>query len=801
MLKNYLKIAWRNATKNRLSSFINLFGLTLGISVCVTILIFVRYESSFDAFHKKAERTFRVVQHNKLPDKTLYWNTTAYPLAEALRNDFPEIDLVTQISGPVSRLFKIEDELKNENLFEEPKVLFVDEYYPKAFEIQWLAGDKNTALTDLNSVVLTEKLANRYFGLDQTNYHKALGKIIYLQGKDPLTVRGVIKAPRGNSEHQFNMLVPYGFFKVNNPYFASNWSGNYQGTTYVVLNQPSLKKSFESKIDTWKKKYLNPQNDKRISYYLQPIDEVHNETKYGASPGGYILPKNILTIASFVALFILLIALINFVNLVTAQSHSRSKEVGIRKVMGSKRGHLVLQFIFENGFIIALAAALSVITISGLLELLNSNLTVIDLQLKFEWSHLLYISFAVIIAIVLAAIYPAFVLSSFRPIQALKNRFANTKQGSINLRKSLVAFQFVVVQLFVIAAIILAFQINHFKNSELGFHRDAVIITASPDQEKADIFKEKLLAESGIANVTFGSGPPMAVNGFQLGTSYRLPEQLEEEAMDAEMKVVDSEYLSFYNLELLAGKNFTKNKEVFDEFIVNETLLKSYGWQPHEAIGQQIQINEGKATIIGVVKDFHNNALQYDITPCILLNWKYYLGNAYIKLTDSNYTSLSSIQTSWEETYVNSIYSHQFLNDAISKEYTVENMIFTGFGVFSILAILIGCLGLFGLMSFVVIQKRKEIGIRKVLGASLLENISFFSKEYVHVVILSFIIAAPLVYYFMNAWLESFTYRIQPSIWMFFFGGLATFLIAMATCSFQSIKASRANPIVTLREE
>lgn len=801
MLKNYFKIASRNLIKNRLSSFINLFGLTLGVSVCMVLLIFVHYESTFDAFHEKSEEIFRVVQHNQLPNETLYWNTTAYPLAEALRNDFPEVDVITQIAGPVSRVFKIEDSFKNENLFEEPSVLFVDNYYPKTFDIAWLAGDKNTALKETASVVLTEKLANRYFGLTAKNYQNALGKTILLQSKDPLTVTGVIKNPKGNADHKYNMLVPYEFFKINNPYFSANWSGNYQGTAYVVLKEASQKGAFESKIADWKKKYLNPQDDKRISYHLQPLNEVHNETLYGESPGGYIMPKNILNITSIVALFIFIIALINFVNLVTAQSSARSKEVGVRKVMGGSRKSLTLQFVFENVFIILLAAVLSIVVIQSLIQLLNNNLAIIDLQLQFQATHLLYMLFAIAAAIVLAAIYPALILSGFTPIQALKNKFNSPAGNKTNLRKSLVTFQFVMVQLFVIAAIILAFQMNHFTNSELGFQSEAVVITASPNDEKATIFREKLLSDGQISKVSFGTGPPMAVNGVQLGTTYRLPEQPEEESMDAEMKIGDAHYLDFFDLELLAGRNFLSNKEGFDEFIVNETFLASFGWSPDGAIGKKIQINEGQATIVGVVKDFHNNSLQYEITPCILLNWTYYQNNAFIKMSDSNYTALNTIQSKWEETYTNGMYDFQFLDDGIAKQYTVENMIFIGFGIFSVLSILIGCLGLFGLMSFVVAQKRKEIGIRKVLGASLLENISLFSKEYFYLVLLSFIIAAPVVYYFMNLWLQGFTYQIQPSIWMFLVGGLSTFLIAMATCSFQSIMASRANPINALREE
>ncbi|WP_136468265.1 ABC transporter permease [Flagellimonas onchidii] len=801
MIKNYIKVAWRNLIKNRLSSFINVFGLTLGISVCVTILIFVRYESTFDAFHKKADLTYRIVQHSLLPNQTLYWNTTAYPLAEALRNDFPEINQVTQISGPVSRVLKVEDALGNENLFEEPEILFVDEYYPKTFDLIWLAGNENTALREINSVVLTETMAKRYFQLGPNNYSNALGKTIYLQNDDPLTVTGVIKSPKGNSDHQYNMLIPYKFFITQNSFFSENWSANHQGTTYVVLNNTASKGALESKIADWKKKYLNPQNDKRISYYLQPLKEIHNETLYGPSPGGYILPKNILSISTVIALFILLIALINFVNLATAQSYSRSKEVGIRKVVGSERRHLILQFIFENSLVIVLASLISIIAIKGLLMLLNDYLTVIDLQLRFLPEHFLYIILTAIIAMLLAAVYPALFLSSFEPIKALRNKFDYTKVDKVNLRRSLVTFQFVVVQLFVIAAIVLAFQVSHFKSNDLGFHRDTVVITKSSDYSKSKVYKEKLLAESAVSKVSFGSGPPMAVNGLQLGTNYRLPKQSEEESLAAEMKMVDTEYLDFYGLQLLAGRNFTLNKEAFDEFIVNETFLKPYGWTPEEAIGQQIQINEGIAKIVGVVKDFHNNSLQYDITPCVLVNWTYYLNSAFIKLNDADYISLATIKTNWEEIYPNAIYSYQFLDDAIAKEYTVENMIFAGFGVFSILSILIGCLGLLGLMSFMVSKKSREIGIRKVLGASLLENVSLFSKEYIKLVGLSFVIAAPLVHYFMSLWLEGFSYRIQLSFWMFLFGGLVTLLIAVITCSIQSIKASLVNPIKSLRTE
>ncbi|MEO1010292.1 MAG: ABC transporter permease [Bacteroidota bacterium] len=801
MFRNYLKIALRNLFKNKLSSFINVFGLTLGIGTCIVILIFVEYESSFDSFHKKSDRTFRVVQHTQMPNETLYWNTTAYPLAEALRNDFPELEMVTQVSGPEARIIKVEDASGNTNLFEESGVLFVDPSYPKLFDVEWVVGAKDQALSGMASVVLTQELARKYFDLSEENYQEALGRTILLQGKDPLTVTGVIRLPKSNSDHQYRMLVPYEFFKVNNSYYANNWSGNYQGTTFALLRQGAKKDALESKIDGWKKKYLEPLDDKRISYHLQPLEQMHNETLYGPSPGGYIMPRNILDIAKVVALFILVIALVNFVNLVTAQSYTRNKEVGVRKVMGSNRGHLILQSFFENGLLILIAVLFSTVLIQGAIQFLNNNLTLIDLNLAFFPRHLVYILLAAVIAVVLGGFYPALVFSASNPVNALKGKVQFKKNKSIDLRKGLVTLQFMIVQLFVIGAIILAFQMDYFKNSNLGFNNQVTVITEIPDLEKGPVFREKVLSDTNFSKVAIGSGPPMAVNGFQLGTRYRQAGQSPEESLAAEIKIGDANYLDFFTIGLLAGRNFHSYKEAFDEFIVNETLLKSYGWSPEEAIGKRIQINEGEATIVGVVRDFHNNSLQYEISPCIFLNWSYFQNKAFIQVGNSKFSGIERIKTYWEELFPDSVFKQQFLDDAIAKEYLVERLVFKGFTVFSILSILIGCLGLFGLMSFIVSQKRKEISIRKVLGASFLENISLFSKEYAKLVGLSFVIASPLVHYFMSRWLEGFSHRVQLSFWMFVLGGLITLVIALATCSWQSIKAARANPAKSLRTE
>ncbi|MFY0602616.1 MAG: ABC transporter permease [Flavobacteriaceae bacterium] len=799
MLKHYLKIAWRNLTKNKVSTIINVVGLSIGISTCIVLLIFIQYESTFDTHHERGKETFRVVQHTQYPNETLYWNTTAYPLAKAMRDDFPDIDLITQTSGPTKRTFSVEKDNGEVERFEEPKVLFADNFYTQVFDLEWLAGNKNIALKEYGSVVLTESLAKKYFGNNNQNYETILGKVIKLNSKDPLTVTGVIKNIQSNSNQLFNMLVSYQFFKENNPYPSRNWSGNYQGTTFVVLQNQQQKSTLEAKIINWKKKYLKPEDDKRISYFLQPLSSIHNETLYGSSPGSYIMPAETLWIGFLVALFILVIAIVNFINLITAQSTTRSKEVGVRKVLGSTRFNEIYQFLLENTLIIIFTLGLSVFIAYGLLNQLNHFLSVINLDLHLKWSHLWVVSLIGVVTVLLAAIYPAFVLSSFKPITALKNNVTFKRAHSFTLRKSLIIFQFVIVQFFVIAAIVVAIQMNYFKNEKIGFSTEAVVITKVPRFDKLDAFKSSLLQYSDIAEVSFGSGPPMGVNGISYGTTYRIPEESINEGKDSEMKVGDVNYIDFYNLEIIAGRNFIATKNRFDEFIVNEKLLKSYGWSAEEAIGKRLIINEGEATIVGVVKDFHNNSLQYEITPCILLNWNAFQNNAFIKMT--NFDGLSSIDKTWKALFPEAVYNYEFLEDVIAKEYTVEKLIFNGFKVLSVLAISIGCLGLLGFMSFVIMRRTKEIGIRKVLGAGVVRNVTYLSKEFIILILVAFLIATPIIYYFMSVWLENFTYRIALSPWMFFSGGIITLIISLIISSFQSINAAIVNPIKSIKSE
>ena len=802
MFINYLKIALRHLKKNKVSTLINSIGLTIGMSACIIILLFVQYESTFDKHHKKSDLTYRVVQHTKYPEKTFYWNTTAYPMAAAMRVDLPQIEYVTQTSGPSQRFFTFEDEQGQRISFEEPYVLFTDNYYHKVFDVTWLAGNPDEALKIENGVVLTERLLLKYFKKDkETDYGKVIGKTLLLNGKDPLVVTGIIKDHPGNNNQKYNMLISYSFFKKHNRYPSENWGGNYQGTTFITLQNKALENELITTINKWKSKYLDPEDDIRITYALQPIEEIHNESLYGSSPGGYIMPGNLLTIAKYIAWFILFIAIVNFVNLTTAQSIARSKEVGIRKILGSKPIDLLKLFFIENALLIISIVIASLSVVHMLLGLLNKQLNIINLELQLEWHHINLILIVSCITIILAAIYPALILVRFKPIQTLKNNVFIQKRGELSLRKSLVVFQFIVVQIFVIGAIIVGNQMRYFNQKDTGFDKNAIVITPTTSIENQEAYQQELMQQAAITNVAFGSGPPMAVDGFQLGTTFRLPNQTEDEGFGAEMKTIDPNYIEFYDLELIAGTNIKENKPRFDEFIVNERTIEMMGWNPQEAIGKQLAINEGVATIVGVVKDFHNNSLQNEITPCILLNWIPFKDNAFIKLAKLDATTLSTIEKTWKDQFSRGVYSYRFLDESMAKEYTVEKLIDNGFRLFSLIAISIGCLGLIGLMAFITTRRIKEIGIRKVLGAGLIKNIIYLSREYIILVLIAFMIASPIIYYFMEKWLQGFTYTIPINIWMFITGGMVTLGIALLTCSYQSAKAALINPIQSLKSE
>lgn len=801
MLLTNLTVAGRNLIRNKTSTIINIAGLTIGLTCALIITIFIRYELSFDRYHEKANSTFKVVQDTKMGDELYHWNTTCYPLAEAIRSDFSDLPFVTQVSGPVSRLLMVQHNKGDIVRFEEPFVLFVDKWYPKVFDIRWIQGNAETALDQTNSIVLTKSVAEKYFA-EPLERKSILGKQLFLNNKDALTVTGVIEDCPANSSLQYTVLVPYEFFKINNPYYASNWSGNYQGTTFVVMKDEKSALQFESSLSEWKKKYLKPEDDSRISYKLLPLTESHTDTVYGYAPQSYTMPFKMIYSATGVGVFMLLIAAINFVNLSTANAAGRAREVGVRKVLGSSRLGLVAQFFQENVLVVLISIVFSFVTTQALLEEINKMLGLISLQLEIDaLSALIGLGVGGIIVLI-SCFYPAVILSSYRPVEALKNSVLQ-RDGKFSLQRILVVFQFAIVQLFVIGTLVVASQMHFVHTKDLGFNKEDVILTADLDElDRGETFRQRLLQNPAVSEVSLSSSGPMSEYNHHFGTSFRLPGQSVEEGKGAEEKGADMNYLSFFDLKLVAGRNFSSVRGEFNEFIVNEKLVKELNLTPERAIGQRLIINEGEAQIVGVVADFHNNGLQEALSPCILLNSSQWLGRANIKINPGADLSetVSFVEQTWKEIYPEGIFKSTFQDDIVARNYILEGLIFKGFIILSVLTIFVGCLGLYGLLSFMTLRRTKEVGIRKTLGASVSEIVTLFGKEFVIMIGISFIIAAPFCYYWMEEWLQGFAYHIDLSWWMFAVGMLLTWLITMATISYKTIHAAMMNPVEALRD-
>jgi putative ABC transport system permease protein len=802
MFWNNLLLAWRNIFRHKVFALINVTGLSLGLTSALIITIFVRYELSFDRYHTKAKKIYKIVQDTKMGEGTHHWNTTAYPLAEALRNDFPQLPLVTQVSGPVSRFFRVPDEQGNIARFEEPFVLFVDPWYTKVFDVKWIEGNPGKALQHTNSVVLTRTVAEKFFPA-HVRKNSILGKQIFLNNKDALIITGVIEDAPANTSLHYSMLIPYEFFRINNPYYASNWSGNYQGTTFIEMNPETTPAALEKALRLWKKKYLKPEDDHRITYKLLPLTESHTHAMYGYAPQSYTMPLKFIYSAVCVGVFMLLIAAINFVNLATAQAAGRAREVGVRKVLGSSRSGLVRQFLHENVLVVLFAVILSIVATQMLLGKINNMLALIRLHLELDLVSIMLVLVLGVVVIVVSCLYPATVLASYRPVEALKNQILRNT-GNLSMQRILIVFQFTIVQLFVIGTLVVASQMYFLHTTDLGFNRkDPVLITDLNELERGEAFRQKLLQNPSITDVSLSSSGPIADYNHHFGTSFRLPGQREEDGKGAEEKGVDLNYLSFFKLELIAGRNFSSLQQNFNEFIVNEKLVQELNLTPEQAIGQRLIINEGEATIVGVIRDFHNNPLRKALTPCVFLNSSQWLERANVKMhpeADLPQTT-TFIEKTWKEIYPEGIFSGVFLKDALAQNYTLEELIFNGFTILSVLTIFVGCLGLYGLLYFITLRKTKEVGIRKTMGASVVQIMTMLGKEFVVMVGVSFVIAAPICYYWMNQWLTGFQYHIDISWWMFVTGISLTWVITVVTISSQTIRAAIANPVDTLRND
>ena len=793
MFKNYFKTAWRSIAKNKVYSAINISGLALGIASCLIIFLVVNYELGYDNFNKKADRIYRVTLN------AIDFNpSVSMAVTPALRTYFPELEQVSQVWYQRDGLVTV-----NNKRYSEKGYMFADAQFSKIFDYQWVMGDPNTALSEPNSVVLTESIAKKYF-LQQTlpTSKDVIGQIINLDNHYNLKVTGIIKDLPGNTNLPFIFLVSFETVSQQVKGMMSQFYAIAGGNTYILIPENYDIENMRRRMPSFIAASWGKDMAKEARLPLQRLKDIHFDQRYLNSDVTPTSSRETYWALVAVAIFIILIASINFINLATAQAIRRAKEIGIRKVLGSRRSQLITQFLGETTLMVIVALVfgilMTVLFLPLVAQLLDIKITVTQLMHPSALGLLLLI---VVSTILLAGLYPAFVQSAFNPVQSLKSQSA-MHMGGLTLRKSLVVLQFVISQVMIIGTLVVAFQMYFLKNKDLGFDKEAVISFGIPDQSKRDVLRQQLLSNPGIAQLCFASGAP-AYNSSYCDVSS--PEMGITKGEVTEVKFIDENYISMFKLNMLSGEKVAKKVEADTtyEAVVNETLLQKLNMNdPVQAVGKHIILNSRHTTIIGVVQDFQSESKHKKRRPCALQYRSRGFYTACIKLQQTNMQrTIADIDKTYSTMFPDNLFQYQFLDEHIASLYKQEEKAYVAFKLFSIIAIIIGCLGLYGLVAFAAAQRTKEVGIRKVLGATLTDIITLFSKEFVVLITLAFAIASPVAYYFMHNWLYSFAYQVNIGVNIFIIALLSTFFIAACTIAFQAVKSAIANPVKSLRTE
>ena len=807
MYKNYLKIAFRNLLKHKFYSILNVTGLAVGIACCLMILLFVQDELSYDTFHEKADRIYRIYGDFKLGENEFRMPQVGPPVAKALINDFPEVEDAFRFRTTGTWFIKYGDKV-----IKETEMIYADSNMFKILSIPLVKGNPKTALAKPNALVINLETAQKIFGDEDP-----IGKTVILDNEFNYEITGVFDKIPNNSHFKYNV---FGSLTTLEQSRLPIWL-NMNFHTYILLREGANPKTLEAKFPDMIKKYIGPEMEQylgksidqlekegaRAGFYLQRLLDIH---LYSDLQGELGVNGNIkyVYIFSAVAFFILLIACINFMNLSTARSANRAKEVGIRKVVGSERRQLIWQFLTESMIMSIIALLLSIVLIYFTIPYFN-NLSGKLLELSFTQNFTLLFSMVGIILFVglLAGSYPAFFISAFRPVEVLKGKIkAGAKSGL--LRSSLVIFQFAASIIMIIGTIVVYNQLNYVQNKKLGYNKEQVLIIRDAFilGDQIESFKNEVIQSSEIVKATVSSHlpTPSSRNG-----SVVFPEgQVQDENSNvAQIWRVDFDYIKTLGMEIVKGRDF--NKEFISDSsatIVNETFARQFGWDDplNKRISKYENIDPleiGTYNIIGVVKDFHFENLRSKIGPLALFIERS-TGSISFRMKTRNISGvIKMIKNKWDEFAPSQPFDYTFLDERFNELYREEQRLGDIFRTFAILAIFIGSLGLFGLSAFTAEQRTKEIGIRKTLGASVYGIVFLLSKEFIKLIIISFVIAVPIAYYYMNSWLQEFAYRTDIGTLTLLVAGGIAMSIALVTVSYHATKIAITNPTKSLRYE
>lgn len=804
MFYNYLKQAWRNLVKNRSTSVLNIAGLTTGLTCFAYIALWVNDELSYDKFNKNYDRIFRVTGTAKTETGTTESAVSSAPMAQALRNDYAEVENAVRLD-PRSELIE-----HNGQKTLQSNILITDPSLFDIFSYQLSRGDQATALREPYSVILTESTAKKYFG-NSDPIGKSLK--IYMNDSTGLgalyKVTGVMPDPSEKSHFNFTMLASFKTIEVANPDILTvdGW-GDASYYTYLLLKDGVDHKAFSNKMSHFYGKYIGDMFKvwrSIYSYKLQPLRDIYlrSQLQYEIAPTGNI---NHIYIFSTIGIFILLLAGINYVNLATARSMSRAKEISVKKVVGALKNQLILQFLLE-AIVTALIALVASLVLCIVLQPIFFQVAGKDLSPFCSPLLLAFLFIVTILLGILSGLYPAMIISRFKPAIVLKGSF-KTGAAGVSLRKLLVIAQFAITLILVTGIIIIHSQMSYIKHKDLGYDRNALLfLRVNGDSdiiEGYDAFKNELISNVLISGITTSNS--MIFGGLGTGGSETVDNSDNPMQVNTARLRIDPEYFGVYGIKLIAGRNFSKNPHPADTMrlvIVNEVAVKKFGWKNAEAaIGKPFRMGNQQGSVIGVVKDFHFNSLQQAIEPLAmyLLDDRFSRITLKVDLTKAN-QSITWIEKTWKKHFPSALLDYSFLDSQIEDQYQAEKRFSKIFLCFSVLSLLIACFGLYGLISYAATQKTKEIGIRKVLGATVNGIVLMLSTDLLKLVALAFLVATPVSWFIMNNWLQDFAYRTSISWWMFAVSGLSVLVIAFITISFRAIKAAIANPVKSLRTE
>ena len=801
MLRNYLKIAFRNLSKNTGYSFINIAGLAAGMACAVLIFLVVRHQTTYDQHHKNADRIYRVETEN-INDRYPHPGTYT-ELGAVLQNEAPELETVVPIWHESGRGLAVPS---SGELFKEA-VSFSNKELFHLLDYQWIEGDAQTALSQLNQVVLTASYAQKFFGTTDV-----IGKTIRYDDRQDLRVSGVLSDHLATTNFPFDVLISFTTLKRVQPdYDSHGWSGfgdNYQ--VYALLKNGIRPDQLAKRFHAIQVKYQkDPKTVTNQRFVLNPLAEIH----YSYNFSGRQANRQLLSILSLIGAFVLVIACINFINLTTAQAFKRAKEIGIRKAVGSNRLSLIYQLLIEAGLLTVIAVLLSIVLawsfLPNVANMMGLSLTTADL---LSWKVGVFSIGLMVLTTLLAGTYPAFRLSGMAPIWALKTNKLPRGERSVTLRQGLVVVQFAVSMILISSTLLIDQQLSLFRKSDLGFNKNAIITVGLPNNqpEKLQTLRNQLIQSPQIKDVSFSFNSASAESNWMQGMQFRKGAKPVE--IKTQLKMGDSHYIDTYGIQLLAGEKLkdTDTSSAAFKVIANEVFLDRIGIsRPAEAIGQKVYYGDGQqfATIIGIVKNFNVNSLHQKIDPTLIQVIPTNFYQAGIKLQSDNptaemvQTTLSTIETVWKATFPNQIFAYDFLDKTLAQSYQNETRTAQLIETSTFIAILIACLGLFGLATFTAEARTKEIGVRKVLGASVASIVTLLSKDFLKPVLIAIVIASPIAWYAINQWLQNFEYKINVEWWVFALAGILAIGIALLTVSFQSIKAALMNPVKSLRSE